>query len=370
METNDRHAISEFRRRHVAAFEKLFVEVLRLASASGLLKVGRRALDGTKIKAFSEIASRHGLVSNRAMSYGRRQTEEVRLQQEIRELLARAEAEDQADDAQHGANRRGDELPDELQRRESRLKKIRAAKAALEAEARAKAAAENEAKNAARAAEGQEPQSINLDDVPPESKAQRHFTDPDSKIRQASNKGWDQCGNAPALVDESRFILAADVTPQANDVRQVAPLLDRMEAHFAATKITQCPKDFVADAGDSSDDNTPAVRSHNLTPYIATQRLKHHEELPPVPRGRIPRSLTPKPRLARTLRTKKGRATCQKRTGQVEPPCLSVNEDSGQIKPAGGFRQFALRGIAQMKAEWQLVCLTHNLLKLWRAAPA
>ena len=150
----------------------------------------------------------------------------------------------------------------------------------------------------------------------PDPKAQRNFTDPDSKIMQASNKGWDQCGNAQALVDESQFILAAEVTPQANDVRQVAPLLDRMEANFAAAEITQRPKDFVADAGD---DNTHAVRSHNLTPYIATQRLKHHAELPPVPRSRIPRSLTPKPRLARTLRTKTGRDIYQKRKGQVEP---------------------------------------------------
>ena len=120
----------------MAESQKLFVAVLRLASASGLLKLGRLALDGTQIKAFSEIASRHGLVSNRAPSYGRMQTEEARLPPEIRELLAQAESEDQADAAQHGANRRGDEWPDELQRRESRLKKIRAAKAALEAEAR------------------------------------------------------------------------------------------------------------------------------------------------------------------------------------------------------------------------------------------
>ena len=354
------HAISEFRRRHLAAFEQLFVEVLRLASASGLLKVGRLALDGTKIKA---NASRHGLVSNRAMSDDRRQTEEARLQQEIGELLAQAESEDQAEDAQHGTNRRGDELPDELQRRESRLKKIREAKAALEEEARTKAAAEHEAKNAGRAAEGQEPQSINLDEIKPEPKAQRNFTDPDSKIMKASNKGWDQCGNAQVLVDESQLIIAADVTPQANDVRQVAPLLDQMEANFQAAEITQRPKDFVADAGYYSDDNTQCVRSHDMVPYIATQRLKHHEELPPVPRGRIPRSLTPKQRMARTLRTKNGRATYKKRKGQVEPVF-------GQIKQAGGFRQFALRGIAKMQAEWQLVCLTHNLLKLWRAAPA
>ena len=354
------HAISEFRRRHLAAFEQLFVEVLKMASASGLLKVGRLALDGTKIKA---NASRDGLVSNRAMSYDRMQTEEARLQQEIGELLAQAESEDQAEDAQHGTNRRGDELPDELQRRESRLKKIREAKAALEEEARAKAAAEHEAKNAARAAEGQEPQSINLDEIKPEPKAQRNFTDPDSKIMKASNKGWDPCGNAQVLVDESQLIIAADVTPQANDVRQVAPLLEQMEANFQAAEITQRPKDFVADAGYYSDDNTQCVRSHDMVPYIPTQRLKHHEELPPVPRGRIPRSLTPKQRMARTLRTKNGRATYKKRKGQVEPVF-------GQIKQAGGFRQFALRGIAKMQAEWQLVCLTHNLLKLWRAAPA
>ena len=354
------HAISEFRRRHLAAFEQLFVEVLKLASALGLLKVGRLALDGTKIKA---NASRHGLVSNRAMSYDRMQTEEARLQQEIGELLAQAESEDQAEDAQHGSNRRGDELPDELQRRESRLKKIREATAALEEEARAKAAAEHEAKNPARAAEGQEPQSINLDEIKPEPKAQRNFTDPDSKIMKASNKGWDPCGNAQVLVDESQLIIAADVMPQANDVRQVAPLLEQMEANFQAAEITQRPKDFVADAGYYSDDNTQCVRSHDMVPYIPTQRLKHHEELPPVPRGRIPRSLTPKQRMARTLRTKNGRATYKKRKGQVEPVF-------GQIKQAGGFRQFAIRGIAKMQAEWQLVCLTHNLLKLWRAAPA
>ena len=354
-DTPDFRAISEFRRRHIAAFETLFVEVLKLASASGLLKLGRLALDGTKIKA---NASRH-----KAMSYDRMQTEEIRLQQEIRDLLAEAEAEDQADDAQHGANRRGDELPDELHRRESRLKKIREAKAALEAEARDRASAENESKNAARVAEGKEPKQVDLDQVRPEPKAQRNFTDPDSRIMPASNKGWDQCGNAQVLVDESQLILAADVTQQANDVQQVAPLLDRMEANLQAAEIVERPREFVADTGYYSDDNTQCVITHEMVPYIATQRLKHHEELPPVPRGRIPKSLTPKQRMARTLRTKKGRETYKKRKGQVEPVF-------GQIKQAGGFRQFAMRGLDKIKAEWQLVCLTHNLLKLWRAAPA
>ena len=163
----------------------------------------------------------------------------------------------------------------------------------------------------------------------------------------------------------------------------VAPLLDQMETNLHAAEIRKRPREFVADAGDYSDDNTQTVQSHNLIPYIAlipylaTQRLKHHEELPPVPRGRIPISLTPKPRMARTLRTQTGRATYQKRKGPVEPACLPPMKDSlppmkdsGQIKHAGGFRQCAMRGLGKMKAEWQLVCLTHNLLKLWRAAPA
>ena len=201
-----RHAISEFRRRHLAAFERLFVEVLRLAAASGLWKVGRLALDGTKIKAFSEIASRHGLATNRAMSYDRRQTEEVRLQQEIRERLAQAEAEDRAEDAQHGANRRGDELPDERPRRESRLTKIREAKAALEAEARARAAAEN----AAREAEGKGPKHADLDPVRvhtvrPDPKAQRHSPIPTrgsdprrtrAEIRVATFRWWSMNRNS------------------------------------------------------------------------------------------------------------------------------------------------------------------------------
>ena len=151
----------------------------------------------------------------------------------------------------------------------------------------------------------------------PDPKAQRHVTDPDSRIRPASNQGWDQSGNAQGLVDESQLILAADVTQQANDVQQVAPLLDQLESNLPAAEITPRPQEFVADAGD---DNIECVRSHGMVPYLATQRLKHHEELPPVPRGRIPKSLTPKPRLARTRRTKTGRATDQKRQGPVEPP--------------------------------------------------
>ena len=132
------------------------------------------------------------------------------------------------------------------------------------------------------------------------------------------------------LVDESQLILTADVTQQANDVPQVAPLLDQLEANLQAAEIVELPQDFVADAGDDSDDNTPCVVSHGMVPYRATQRRKPHEELPPVPRGRIPKSLTPKPRLARTLRTKTGRATDKKRTGPVEPPVFRSTHAAGR----------------------------------------
>ncbi len=249
----DFRAISEFRRRHLGAFETLFVEVLKLAAASGLLKLGRIALDGTKIQA---NASRR-----KALSYDRMPTEEVRLQQEIRELPAQAEAEDQAEDAQHGANRRGDELPEELQRRESRLQKIRAAKAALAAESRAQAAAENAAKNAEREAAGKEPLAINLEEVRPDPQAQYNFTDPDSRILKASNQGWDQCGNAQALVDESQLILAADVTQQAHDVQQVEPLLEQLAANLVDADVTRRPHTLVADAGYYRDANTQCVKS-------------------------------------------------------------------------------------------------------------
>ena len=238
----------------------------------------------------------------------------------------------------------------------------------MEEAARAKAAAENAEQNLAREAAGKEPKPSNLDEVKPDPKAQYNFTDPDSRIMKSSNKGWDQCGNAQALVDESQLIVAAKVTQQANDVQQVTPLLDTLEDNFAAADITDRPQDFVADAGYYSDSNASDVRSRDMTPYIATQRLKHHEELPPVPRGRIPQWLSPTQRMARTLRTKQGRKIYQKRKGQIEPALFFKKPTRGQIKQAIGFRQFSLRGLQKMNAEWQLVCLTHNLLKLWRAA--
>ena len=344
----DFRTISDFRKIHLKALEGLFVEVLRLGAAAGLVKVGRIALDGTKIQA---NASRH-----KAMSYDRMQEEEPRLQQEIAELLQQAQATDEREDAEHGPDRRGDELPAELARRQSRLEKIREAKAALEAEAKAKAAAEE----ARRKAEGKPPSGRDPSAAEPDPKAQRNFTDPESKIMKVSNKGFDQCGNAQAVVGAEQIILAADVTDAANDKRQVVPMLNQTCANLDTVGVEEPIRTATADSGYYSEPNVECLEDLGIDAYLATERLKHREQIASCPRGRCPADLSAKQRMARKLRTKKGRKIYAQRKGMIEPVF-------GQIKPARGFRQFLLRGLEKMRSEWRLVCLTHNLLKLYRS---
>lgn len=346
----DFRRIAEFRRRHLQHMQLLFVEILSLCREAGLLKVGRLALDGTKIKA---NASRH-----KAMSYDRMTSEEERLQKEIDELLKQAQASDEADDAEHGIDLRGDELPEGLNRRETRLQKIREAKAALEEQARQKAA-----DHAAQLeAEGRTPRA-NPDEAVPKPKDQRNFTDPQSKIMKTSNKGFDQCGNAQAVANEDQIIVSADVTDQANDSRQVEPMVAQTLENLDAVDVKENIGAFTADAGYFSEDNVTTLAANERIDeaYIATGRLKHHEQVPDAPKGRPPKDLTTKEKMARKLRTKKGRAEYARRKAIVEPPF-------GQIKHCRGFRQFLLRGLEQMRGEWKLVCLTHNLLKLFRRA--
>jgi transposase len=343
----DFRTISDFRKTHLARLEALFVEVLKLCALAGLTKVGTIALDGTKVKA---NASRH-----KAMSYDRMKEEEKRLQEEIARLLAEAEATDATEDAAHGPDRTGDELPEELARRQGRLTKIQQAKALLEERARAEAAAEA----ARREADGEAPPATAPADAVPAPKDQINFTDPESRIMKASNKGWDQCGNAQAVANEAQIILAADVTDQANDKRQAVPMVDQARANLEAAGVKQPIGAAVLDSGYYSEANTAALEGRGIDPYIATERLKHHEEIPPVPRGRIPADLTAKQRMARKLRTKKGRVTYAQRKGIIEPIF-------GQVKQVLGFRQFSLRGLAAMRGEWRLMCTVHNLLKLWR----
>src|SRR3954452_7416031 len=341
----DFRTISDFRKVHLARLETLFVEVLKLCALAGLVRVGTIALDGTKIKA---NASRH-----KAMSYDRMKTEEARLKQEIAKLLAEAQAVDDAEDLQHGPDRHGDELPDELARRQSRLAKIQAARKLLEERARIEATEEA----ARRQAEGKSPPTIPPAEAVPGPKDRINFTDPESRIMKASNKGWDQCGNAQAVANEHQIILAADVTDQANDARQAVPMVDQARANLDAAGVTEAIKAALGDAGYYSETNATDLKQRGIEPYLATERLKRNEKVAAAPRGRIPHGLSAKQRMARKLRTKVGREMYAKRKGMIEPIF-------GQLKQVLGFREFSLRGLASMRGEWRLMAAVHNLLKL------
>jgi transposase len=359
----DFRTISDFRKIHLKSLSGLFLQVLSLCREAGLVKLGHVSLDGTKIKA---NASRH-----KAMSYGRMKEEEQRLQKEIDDLLGQAQQVDAQEDQTFGS-RRGDELPAELARRESRLKKIQQAKAALEARAKAKAQDDQARKSPPRDSSGH-PSEGPGDQPPdgesrgkstpavPDDKAQYNFTDPTSSIMKANNKGWDQCGNAQAVVDgENQVIVAADVTAQANDKRQVQPMLGQAIENVAQTGPEGQIKAASMDSGYFSEENIDWLEDQQIDGYVATERIKHNERVPDSPRGRPPADLTAKEKMARKLRTKKGRATYARRKTIVEPVF-------GQIKRCRGFVQFLLRGIDKMRGEWSLVCLTHNLLKLFGA---
>jgi transposase len=326
----DFRTLSEFRKRHSGALAALFTQVLRLCRRAGLVKLGQVAIDGTRVKA---NASKH-----KAMSYGRMSEQEAALQAEIAELLRRAEQADRDEDARYGADRRGDELPAELARRETRLKKIREAKAALEAEAREQA--RQAGKNAAPA---------------PPAKAQRNFTDPESKIQKTPD-GFIQGYNAQVAVDgHAQVIVAQTVTPMAADVGYLVPLVT------AVTRtLGRRPRRVLADAGYCSEENLRALEAREIDAYLATGRQKHTEWQAPAPRGRPPAGLTRRERMARKLRTLRGRAVYAWRKTIVEPVF-------GQIKHARCFRQFLRRGEIAVRDEWGLLCTVHNLLKLHRA---
>lgn len=343
----DFRTISDFRKIHLARLETLFVEILKLCALAGLAKVGTIALDGTKVKA---NASRH-----KAMSYDRMKSEEARLQKEIADMLAEARAADDAEDREHGPDRHGDELPQELARRQSRLAKIQQARELLEERARIEAAEEA----TRRQAEGKSPPATPPAEAVPDPKDQINFTDPESRIMKASNKGWDQCGNAQAVTNEHQLILAADVTDRANDVRQTVPMVDQARANLDAAGVKEAIKAALGDAGYYSETNAADLKQRGIDPYLATERLKHHEKVAAAPRGRIPEGLSAKQRMARKLRTKAGREMYAKRKGMIEPIF-------GQLKQVLGFRQFSMRGLASMRGEWRLMATVHNLLKLWR----
>jgi transposase len=337
----DFRTISDFRKNHLEALQGLFEQVLEMALESGAMKLGRVSLDGTKVKG---NASKH-----KAMSYGRMKEKQQQLKEEVQQLLAHAEAADAEEDERHGRDRRGDELPAELQRRESRMEKIKQAKKALEQRAREKAIAEGKSAEEAKKAK-------------PADKDQYNFTDPESRIMMGPD-GILQGFNAQAAVEPTmQLIVGQRVTQAANDKEQLQPMVETIEQQAG-----QRPQAILADNGYCSDKNLEFLESdpseQKIAGYIATGKQKHGERRTPCKPGPLPKAATRVDRMKRKMQTKMGRAVYAARKCVVEPVF-------GQIKQARGFRQFLLRGLKKIAGEWALVCMTHNILRIYAVLQA
>ena len=356
----DHDTIAAFRQEHLANLSQLFVQVLPLCQRAGLVKLGHVALDGTKIKA---NASKH-----KAMSYERMGEGEKELAAEVQALLQEAARVDAEEDGKYGKGKRGDELPQELARRESRLAKIREAKAALEQEAK-EAAEKKQAEVAAQLKErekqerergrkfgGRPPQAPDPEQVKPEPQAQRNFTDPESRImKDGATKEFVQAYNAQAVVDShAQVIVGAAVTQEANDKKQLVPMLVDVKAQMGRP-----PRQATADNGYFSEPNVTDAQLQEIDLLVAPDRQKHGEERPTTT-GPPPPDASVAEQMRHKLRTAEGRAVYKLRKAVVEPVF-------GQIKEARGFRKFLLRGLGKVQAEWPMICATHNLLKLFRS---
>jgi transposase len=327
--------IAEFRQEHLAAFEALFVQVVAIAREAGVVQLGALAVDGSKVKA---NASKH-----KAMSYGRMRDEERRLREQIAALTAQAAASDAAEDAAHGPDVRGDELPAELQRREERLAKIAAAKARLEARQATADREKGRTPDDGRKGKGRKPFARDFG-VPPDD-AQDNFTDPESRIMKTSS-GFDQCYNAQLAVDEaSQMIIATGLTHCAADNAELLPLIDQAHA-----TLGENPRDVLADAGYRGEATFQTLEARDITAYISLG----HETRPAQPPN--PAHVATQ-RMADRLKSEVGRARYRRRKAIVEPVI-------GWIKEVLGFRRFSLRGAAKARGEWNLLCLAVNL-KRW-----
>jgi transposase len=372
----DFHTISEFRRRHLKALSALFMQILQLCETAGLVKLGHVALDGTKIKA---NASKH-----KAMSYERMEKRAAELEAEVAKWLAVAEATDAEEDKLHGADKAGGELPDWVADKKRRAERIRQAKAELEAEA--KASAEAKLKAAAEAQQQREAEGRKKSGRPaappsttPDPKAQKNFTDPESRIMK-SKDGFVQAYNAQIAVDSAaQIIVAQDVTQSAVDSGQLAPMTDAVE-----TNLGRKPEQLSADAGYCSEANLEALETREIDGYVATGRARDavagHVKGEAAAAPRVPEPVSasdpqaePKqpttPSRVEAMRAKikaGGHASPYRLRKQLPEPVF------GQIKQARGFRQFLLRGFENVRAEWAIVCIAHNLLKLaqWRSLSA
>jgi transposase len=382
--------INEFRRRHREALAGLFVQVLKLCQRAGLVKLGQVAIDGTKIQA---NASKH-----KAMSYVRMQAEEKRLQEEVERLLANADEVDAQEDALYGAGQRALELPEELKRRETRLKKIREAKAALEQEAReqranelrkqagvreaaaetlqekrfakAQATGAKRARDKARKLDGRDETPVRAagelqertmevqTDGTPEDTSQRNFTDPESSIMPGRH-GFIQAYNCQAAVDSAhQIIVAADVTNQSVDNAHLGPMVEQVRANTDGL-----PAVVLADSGYWNPRIVEQVGALGVDVLVALQRDKHSARPAQLTTGAPPPGLPARERMRWQLNTAEGRAHYARRKAVVEPVF-------GQIRVGQRFNRLSFRGLSSASSEWKLVAACHNLLKLFRLAPA
>jgi transposase len=347
LDAPDFRTVSDFRKRHLQALQGLFVQVLKLCERAGLVKLGHVALDGTKVKA---NASKH-----KAMSYARMVAREKELQAEVERWLATAAAADAEEDKLFGGDRRGDELPAWVADKAKRLVKIREAKAALEADAKAAAeekAAAEAAAEAKRQAQGRKKPGRKA--KPPSDKpaprAQRNFSDPESRVL-LTRDGFIQGYNAQAAVDaKAQVIVAHALTNSQSDQEQLAVLLDGIE-----TSLGRKPKEASADSGFCSEVNLAALDRRGIAGYVAVARAKHPAKTKRKLAGPLVQVMQ------RKLKRAGWRSRYRLRKQIVEPVF-------GQIKQARGFRQFLLRGIEKVGAEWAMLCTAHNLLKLAKAA--
>jgi len=341
----DFRTISDFRQRHLQALQGLFVQVLRLCQAAGLVKLGHVAVDGTKLKA---NASKH-----KSMSYKRMVQQEPKLAAEVSSWFAQAAARDAAEDAEHGADRRGDETPDWMADKQRRLERIRAAKAQLEAEAKAGPdSADPDGPGPSSGMQERGARRGKSADTPPDQ-AQRNFTDGDSRI-MPSGGGFIAAYNGQIAVDAAhQIIIAQRLVTNPADFSRLIPLVDQAHASLGR-KL----REVSGDTGFATEANLEAMADRRIRAYLSPGRIRHGETDPTA--GRV---LKRKPRMqamADTIRRAGRRSRYRLRKQVVEPVF-------GQIKQARAFRQFLLRGLEQVRGEWAMLCIAHNLLKLHKA---
>jgi transposase len=341
----DHDTISSFRQRHLKALAALFLQVLLLCKKAGLVKLGHIAIDGSKIRA---NASKH-----KAMSHERMESKEKELEQEIIRLLTEAQAIDDEEDRVYGKNKRGDELPQELARREDRLRKIKEAKEALEKEAREreKLKAETNTKRGKKSCKKR---------IKPLSKSQRNFTDPESRIMpDSANKGsFVQAYNCQIAVDaEAQIIVALDVTQQACDKQQLVPMTEKIIKNCG-----QCSETLSADAGYFSEEAVNAPIFEPINVLVPPNKSKKENAIFDNDAGDKSAGRSTAQKMRDKLSESPNKELYKKRKSIVEPVF-------GQIKEIRKFRRFLFRGLAAVKAEFNLISLAHNLLKLYKNKP-